>query len=943
MSFATNPHLGSSAITSPLLQFGATTTTSTLKVTKKALAEFDAEYSATMQTDAIISKPTVHAKNTSKIAYYIVVQYSTAQKFNLSIQDKPYSRSLNVTLPQCSLYNAATMKYVSCVNCNISSYTDYNATFGCHDIRNLCPVSSKSRRLQAYHEHGDDQNSLRGLYPEAFDDEGEYEEDEEDEQWTNEFEDNVDIHTDIHTDADENEGGNEGESEGESEGSSVRSQWARIRKLKDAGSDSNSTTAKDDDYQPSADDGPAAADDQYTSKNQASASEFGSIFSAIAAELASVLSLNPFAIDLSKATVTLSFVGSLAVCIVIGIIYFLRWDKKDRHQAVYLLDAKRRYTKNAVHEDLMKGGTGVHSGLDEFKVNEDKEDLRQLLNSAITKFSSRTLSLGNLSSGKMSTGDSLSKDGITNTSAKLSHSTLNSTIEESEENTEKDTHNDSSPAVLVAHFSNEILPKEYLVKDANRLKQSFTFEDTIHILQRTHYISHMFFGSSLADSRTLRFLEMCRIVLLGLFIDTVIYGVFFPAGSVCEELTTKLTCLAIPSKIISGATLCMWDKANGCTVQPRPASVTFTLLIAFVITMFILPFDFLVGYIQEEYGAKRPTLELWGIDSNSWLGSVFHRRATDKSPLAVAMKMTEESREESNYEIMEKGVMEEDAHTKAVFGEFSSPAEEFEAIMEKAHRLISSATARDNEVPWRDAMLADRIAGDRLASLAVTRNQLMMNVDGTPKPLTFRQRLFYTSREELLAQKVEVARKKAAKMCGVLGEMEVKSTHFKDVALMRFFILEQVSLFNRFSLKRCFQRIDGTTPENIHPLKWIIAWMIISGCLIFFLYWIFAWGVTNGGATLNDWGKDYGVSVIQDICICETMKLCIMFIFAIMSSKPQLQVIKRIINDIALRLMQDSGESTDDFNFIQHFSPSCRAAHLNEIRDLPASAILRCD
>jgi hypothetical protein len=72
------------------------------------------------------------------------------------------------------------------------------------------------------------------------------------------------------------------------------------------------------------------------------------------------------------------------------------------------------------------------------------------------------------------------------------------------------------------------------------------------------------------------------------------------------------------------------------------------------------------------------------------------------------------------------------------------------------------------------------------------------------------------------------------------------------------FILEQVSVFYRFSLSKSFEHIDGMPPESIHPLPWVMAWVLIAFCLLFFLYWTFAWGVSNGSENLFEWGQGYG-------------------------------------------------------------------------------------
>jgi hypothetical protein len=49
--------------------------------------------------------------------------------------------------------------------------------------------------------------------------------------------------------------------------------------------------------------------------------------------------------------------------------------------------------------------------------------------------------------------------------------------------------------------------------------------------------------------------------------------------------------------------------------------------------------------------------------------------------------------------------------------------------------------------------------------------------------------------------------------------------------------------------------------------------------------------------------------MLQDILILESSKIFIIFIFAVLSAKPQLQVIKSVINDRALSLVQDGARA----------------------------------
>jgi hypothetical protein len=406
------------------------------------------------------------------------------------------------------------------------------------------------------------------------------------------------------------------------------------------------------------------------------------------------------------------------------------------------------------------------------------------------------------------------------------------------------------------------------------------------------------------------------------------------------------------TQVVSGATLCKWDKDAGCSITPPPASTTFVLLIAFIILMFMLPLDFCIGFVQEQYASKRPVLEEYGLTSDSWLGSVYHQRGRDDSPVTDALMRAASARgikvdsislgndndmTVAPTEMLEMGQIESDFVTRKQYDNFASPREELLRLLSEIER---SATAYTNRAD-RKITRSTQSSSAHFSAMKAVRAKLMINSDGTLRPITFRQKLFYNSRQDMLENKIKNVRSKAAKICKKIGRMEVADGSFKDIALMRVFILENVSFFFRFSLRKCFDEIDGSPPENVNLLVWLLAWFIIGGCLLFFLYWIFAWGVKNGGDTLHDWGKDYGVAIVQDVFICEVVKIFILFVFAIISVRPQLQVIKRVINDCALSLLQDEVDLSEDVNVVHHFSPACRAACSSELSNLPSSAVLR--
>ena len=381
--------------------------------------------------------------------------------------------------------------------------------------------------------------------------------------------------------------------------------------------------------------------------------------------------------------------------------------------------------------------------------------------------------------------------------------------------------------------------------------------------------------------------------------------------------------------------------------------MTFVLLTSFIITIFVIVADCFVGYIQSEVAAKRPRLELWGISANSWLGSVHHRKQRDRtlvSAAATSPRKYQISEEEKMFgmddlqvrhvsEVLKVREDESDFIAREIFKNSLTPRVECIRLMTRVEEFLVG-----DDCPSDECDVSKDTGGlnnDHLAAVKAISSQLMVNYDGTMKPITFRQKLFYKDRQDLIEKKLANAREEADKLYkGIVG-LQVDDDNLKDMVLVRNFILEQVSIFYRFALNKSFANFDGAPPEYVNPGPWLAAWVSIVFVNLFFVYWFFAWCLTNSGGTLETWGMDYGVTLVQDIFICEVAKVCIMYVFAIMSVRPQLQVIKRVINDRALSLAQEGAEFNEEVSVVQHFSPSCRAARMSGLYRLPASAILR--
>ena len=136
LQWSRNPFPGSSGVKSSLVRVLAVPQSAEVMV--QGLLR-----SSRHLTSAVFSMPSVPA-------YTVALQFSSIQDFNFSAAN---SRTVattrgktNFTLPACTVYNGVA--YVPCVGCNLSSYTDYNVTYSCFDIKQLCQRSDFTRRLE---------------------------------------------------------------------------------------------------------------------------------------------------------------------------------------------------------------------------------------------------------------------------------------------------------------------------------------------------------------------------------------------------------------------------------------------------------------------------------------------------------------------------------------------------------------------------------------------------------------------------------------------------------------------------------------------------------------------------------------------------------------------------------------------------------------------------
>ena len=63
------------------------------------------------------------------------------------------------------------------------------------------------------------------------------------------------------------------------------------------------------------------------------------------------------------------------------------------------------------------------------------------------------------------------------------------------------------------------------------------------------------------------------------------------------------------------------------------------------------------------------------------------------------------------------------------------------------------------------------------------------------------------------------------------------------------------------------------------------------------------WGAYVENANVRKWGVFFGISTAQDVFITEFLKTFLLTVGSLVSVRPQLRTIRRIINDIAMQVL----------------------------------------
>jgi hypothetical protein len=281
---------------------------------------------------------------------------------------------------------------------------------------------------------------------------------------------------------------------------------------------------------------------------------------------------------------------------------------------------------------------------------------------------------------------------------------------------------------------------------------------------------------------------------------------------------------------------------------------------------------------------------------------------------------------------------------------YLTPQEEALTILGRVRTFLAYGDLDNYCLPWEVISDTDPRAKERGAKTEAIEEHMGVFPDGTFVPLTLRQRLFFSSPLKKLEYKIAKVRKLSDEVVDVVSTLETTTEDAKDIALLREFILECLSPFKRHSLIVNNHAYDEAAARRVSWPVYITSWIIITGSLLFFIYWIFAWGVFQGDTVLGAWGAIFGTGAAGDIIFVQVTKIVILYYLPALAMQPQLLRIRNVLADISMNYINRQHtsysqtapvEKSEDISIIQYMSAACRAARSSELHALPSAWLLR--
>ena len=279
------------------------------------------------------------------------------------------------------------------------------------------------------------------------------------------------------------------------------------------------------------------------------------------------------------------------------------------------------------------------------------------------------------------------------------------------------------------------------------------------------------------------------------------------------------------------------------------------------------------------------------------------------------------------------------------------PGEEATTIIIRVRKFLLLSDMNNYTLPWHLMTSTKSRVNERNAKIEAIEDHLGLFPNGTFVPLTIRQRMFFGSPVEKLEYKIKKIRSKTKDVIQFVNSLETNYVDGKDVALLREFILECLPPFKRYALEVNNHAYDEAGHRRVSWPMYVIAWIFISATLLFFIYWIFAWGVYEGDSMLSAWGAIFGTGAATDIIFIQVTKIIMLNYLPGLAMQNQLIRIRSVLADILANYVNRNKnindnalnveEDMDEISVVQYMSAACRASRSPELRNLPAAWLLR--
>jgi hypothetical protein len=576
-----------------------------------------------------------------------------------------------------------------------------------------------------------------------------------------------------------------------------------------------------------------------------SAQQYGAIVEAAAAAFVSVLSSNPFDVNIRQAAAILSLVGSLVVLFVTGGIYLYRMDEMEEEESIL----QKRWPPSVQHRKVL-------------------QDFGRWLCCCLpTLFKPEVVDTKKAKKPKKKYGN-------------VNQLQLQS-LEKIAEKTENDVDEQTEEASKV--IIDTIIPDEF---------RSLGLLSFLHIIIRNHTYLLMFARPSYSSPRFIRWVQFTKSILLALFVDTLFFQVFYGNDGTCELYSSRIDCLT-PQNAATANPKCMWEPSSDsldgtCSLRPPPQDFAFEIMLALLTMLLSIPFDVGLGMIVDLYCNKKPDWSIWFHDNDKLLDLDAERLQAEKRKTyagALNALLREESQPRNRRLVGGASIEEEIEFLK------SQLSEHFQQSV-----IVDPSMSVADQDAWLEVKQARSEAIRRWLSIAE---------DGKILPLPWYSRWLGETWQSKLVGQLKFVLLEQEALCHTIGKLDDSNAHYLvDMILLHTFVLEQVSLFQKWVLVSKLGCFDDYTSQVVHPNKWLAGWAIVTSACLFFVYWIFAWGVQDGDAMLRAWGTNYGIGFVQDFFFVNVAKTVLFYLIGRQVILPQLQCVHDTLSRLSIERKQ---------------------------------------